>query len=359
MSETPDPSKSLYDPVETSEEDLWFLPGPPEDRAPTDPPWTIADRAPLVEVQDWLKTEASLAVDLARAVAAFAALDERMRRMPPGVRNRMALREVSNLSWAVGTRLPVERIALYDLLRESSAGTDVRDLQEAHWALRRLRDTTGPLDWPDTGLEGFLGRVAHEDSQPSDYIDRPTGSQLVGLAEEWTLVLDRASRAHALTRAALGFFAWRAFEMSGPGEVLEGVVVTAKLGAEEGRGGLPFLPLAGGDASLFRLGGEPKERLRKWYRSVEQSCLAGLMELDRLEDWQARAVEAVLDLSGKTPPKLIEALSATSVLSAEMAARFCGVSKAAALRNLVEFEKRGLVRETTGQGRYRFWSAAV
>jgi hypothetical protein len=351
-----DPTHSLYD-AEIAEEDLWFLPGDPEDAAPTDPPWTIADHTPVFEVRDWLKAERGLGVELARAAAGFAALDERLRRADPGLRHRLALREISDLSWVTGSHIPVERLSLYEVLRLSSAGEDVRDLQSASWALRRLLAKRGPLDWPDTGVEGFLGRSRVEDMGFVDHALRPTGDALLGLVEEWQLVLDAVSGAHPISRAAIGFFAWRAFETSGPGEIFEGAIAAAKLGAEEGRGGLPFLPVAGGQARLYRLSDAPEVKLRKWYQAVEQACLRALMELDRLEDWQDRASQVIAGLSGKTPPKLIEALSASPVLSAEMAADLTGVSKAASLRNLTEFERRGLVREITGQGRFRFWTA--
>jgi Fic family protein len=44
-------------------------------------------------------------------------------------------------------------------------------------------------------------------------------------------------------------------------------------------------------------------------------------------------------------------------VQAAAAAALTGVSKAASLRNLDEFERRNLVREITGQGRFRFWTA--
>lgn len=341
------------------EEDLWFLPGTPEDAGPTDPPWTIADRRPVFEVQDWLRAERGLGLELARAVASFAALDERLRRANTGLRHRLALREVSDLSWAAGIHLPVERLALYEVLRVSSVREDVRDLQSTSWALRRLLARHGPLDWPETGVAGFLGRSTVKVEILESPARRPTGEVLHGLVEDWQLVLEAARDLHPISRAAVGFFAWRAYELSGPGEILEGAVAASKLGAQEGRGGLPFLPVADGQAGLYRLSDAPSDKLRKWFAAVEQACLRALLELDRLEDWQARAGEVVSDLSGKTPPKLIAALSDTPVMSAEMAAKLTGVSKASGLRNLAEFARRGLVREITGQGRFRFWTAKV
>lgn len=209
---------------------MWFLPGPPEDIAPTDPPWTIADRTPEFDVGAWSRAERGLELELARAAAGFAALDERLRRADPGLRHRLALREISDLSWVTGSHIPVERLSLYEVLRISSAGEDVRNLQFASWALCRLLAKHGPLDWLDSGVEGFLARARIEGSDFKDHAMRPTGDALLGLVEEWQLVLDAVSGAHPISRAAVGFFAWRAFEMSGPGEVFEGAIAAAKLG---------------------------------------------------------------------------------------------------------------------------------
>jgi DNA-binding IclR family transcriptional regulator len=42
-----------------------------------------------------------------------------------------------------------------------------------------------------------------------------------------------------------------------------------------------------------------------------------------------------------------------------MAEALTGASRAAVQRNLAWMEARGLIREVTGQGRYRMWRAAV
>jgi DNA-binding IclR family transcriptional regulator len=66
-------------------------------------------------------------------------------------------------------------------------------------------------------------------------------------------------------------------------------------------------------------------------------------------------VPATAGLSGKTPALLIEALQAVPALSASMVARACSCDKATARRNLNRFAKLGLIREITGQGRYKVW----
>lgn len=339
---------------ETPEDQLWFLPGPPEDVAPTDLPWTVADRRPLFDSRDWLQAEASLARDLARAAAGFAALDERLRHAPEGLRQRLALREVTEIVWAMGARIPVERIALYELLRLSTVQDDIHDLSAASWALRRLNGNADPQ--PD--LRSFLGRnpTGAEGFEP--FAQHPMGDSFDALAGDWAAVQADLFSAHAITRAAAAYFSWRSFGLSGAGEILEAAIVAARIGAEDRRGGLRFLPVATGNIALYRAGGPAGDHLARWYRAVDHACLAALLHLDQLATWQAKATEVTRDLSGKTPPRLIKALAALPVLSVDMAARETGASKAAALRNLTEFQHRALVAEVTGQGRFRFWRAA-
>jgi Fic family protein len=45
------------------------------------------------------------------------------------------------------------------------------------------------------------------------------------------------------------------------------------------------------------------------------------------------------------------------VVSAPMAETLTGASRAAVQRNLAWMETRGLIREVTGQGRFRIWRA--
>ncbi len=64
-------------------------------------------------------------------------------------------------------------------------------------------------------------------------------------------------------------------------------------------------------------------------------------------------------LSGRTPPALRLILAEWPLVSAPMAETLIGASRAAVQRNLAWMEMRGLIREVTGQGRFRMWRAAV
>lgn len=69
----------------------------------------------------------------------------------------------------------------------------------------------------------------------------------------------------------------------------------------------------------------------------------------------ARAENEMLALSGKTPPVLRAVLTEWPLVSAPMAEALTGTSRAAIQRNLAWMEARGLIREVTGQGRFRMW----
>lgn len=60
-------------------------------------------------------------------------------------------------------------------------------------------------------------------------------------------------------------------------------------------------------------------------------------------------------LSGRTPVALRKIFTEWPLASAPMA--MTGASRAAVQRNLAWMEASALIREVTGQGRYRMWKA--
>lgn len=324
----------------------WFLREPPE---VDDPPLPRADRRPLFDARDWLRAEAGAGRALAEAAAAFARLDERV--LAEGQGERLALMETAGLMRAEGARVPAERIALYAALRVSAVADDPGELATAAWAARALAG--GPS--PEEDLRGFLGR--RRIAAAAGAGERPSGAELDARAAEWRAALAPLAEAHPLTRAAATFRAWRLWELSGPGGAAEAGAAAARIGAGAAEG-LRFAPLTLGAGSLPPAAPDVRERLEAWLIGTAAACRRALVEAKRVSAWRARAAEATAGLSGRTPGRLIAALAATPALSAEMAAASCGVSRAAALRNLALFERMGLAREITGQARFRFWTAA-
>ena len=83
------------------------------------------------------------------------------------------------------------------------------------------------------------------------------------------------------------------------------------------------------------------------------------MLLGRVADWEQKALAALADRSGRTPAQLIAVFARWPMVSAPVAEAQTGASRAAVQRNLEMMADRGLIREITGQGRYRVWTAAL
>ena len=344
------PDRDVFDPDPVEEDDLWFLPGP--DDAGVDAPYHVplpqADQRPLVDVAAWAQAEADLAQPLVALALKVGRLTERMHAGPEGWRHRLALREAADLSWLAGDRVPLERLALWLTLRLAGDNEDAQALARAGWAARRLQGGVAPGD----DLAGFLGRRS-EDRQ----------AVLDDQIADWHEVMGQARGLHPISRAALGFHIWPVVELSAATHamggaaalpVVEAAVVAARVAMD---GSDMFLPLALGGAGGLRGGGTAHDRLQRWIKGADHATRAALRMLEDLTDWEMRAQAACADLSGRTPPQLIRLLRDWPLVSAPMAEAQIDASRAAIQRNLNWMTQQGIIREVTGQGRYRFWRA--
>lgn len=109
----------------------------------------------------------------------------------------------------------------------------------------------------------------------------------------------------------------------------------------------------------LRVSGAAQARLAGWLRGAEQATLSAFMQLDRLVVWQKAAEAALADLSGRTPGLLVDLIATWPIVSAPMTEEKAEASRAAVQRNLSLLQARGLIREITGQGRYRVWTARI
>lgn len=313
-------------PYDTIAAEPWFV---PQGEA-ADPPWPQAERRALVQVADWAAAQAALSAELAGLAVLYGALEERLRAGPVGWRHRLALREAADLSWAVGDRIPPDRLALWQALRLSGVQDDAQGLERAAWALRRLVSGAGG------GLAAFLGRP--EEAQVLEGV-------LAGLAA-----------LHPVTRAvALG----QVWQMSGDGGAarqIEAAVLTGCLAAHMAGGG--FVPQAVAGRQMLPTG-RAQVALGLWLRGATGATQGALMHLDQLAAWQRRASAAVADLQGRTVPRLLAVLVEWPLVTTGLAERLTGASKASVLRNMALMQARGLLREITGQGRYQVWTAAI
>ena len=89
---------------------------------------------------------------------------------------------------------------------------------------------------------------------------------------------------------------------------------------------------------------------------MDAAALAAMRHLDGIEAWAARAENVMAQLSGLTPSALRVIFTEWPLVSAPMAQDLSNASRAAVQRNLTWMEAQGLIREMTGQGRFRMWS---
>ncbi len=328
---------------ESSEDDLWFLPGPMEEEPDYLPPGPRADPREAEVLDDWRKAEAGHAARLARVAGRVGALDDRLKRGPEGWRHRLALIEAAGLSWFVGDRIGPDRLALWISMRISGLQDDSAALARIGWAVRRL--TGGP--GPEVDLSAFLDRrdPANMADEAEPFADRAGG---------WLDLMAQAVELHPITRACMGFHLWSLAGLGQQGDRMEAAVTAARIAVSEEKGAV-FAPVAMGGAGGLRTGGPPADRLARWLEGMDTACLTGMRHLDDIEAWSARAEIAMTSLSGKTPRALRAAFTEWPLVSAPMAEALTSSSRAAIQRNLSWMEAQGLVRELTGQGRYRMW----
>jgi len=294
-----------------------------------------------------VRAEAGLAARLARVAGKLGALDERLRRGPEGWRHRLALIEATELSWFAGDRIAPDRLALWVALRLSGVQEDAAALARVGWAVRRL--TGGP--GPEAGLQAFLGRhdPETEEALSDSFANRAGG---------WLDLMRDAGDLHPITRACMGYHLWALAGLGQQGDRLEAAVTAARIAVGDGRGTV-FAPLAMGGTGGLRAGETPAERLACWLEGMDSAILTAMRHLEQIEIWAARAVVVMAPLSGRTPAALCAVLADWPLVSAPMAEAITGASRAAVQRNLAWMEARGLAREVTGQGRFRFWRATL
>lgn len=336
----------VHEAEERSEEYLWFLPGPIEDEPDDLPPGPRAEPRETAVLDDWRKAEAGHAALLARVAGRIGALDERLKRGPEGWRHRLALIEAAGLSWFAGDRIGPDRLALWIALRLSGVQDDTAALALVGWAVRRL--TGGP--GPEMDLSAFLDRRNPDNLgvEAEPFADRAGG---------WLELMALASDLHPITRSCMGFHLWSLAGLGQHGDRMEAAVTAARVAAGEGKGAL-FVPLAMGGAVGLRAGGPPAERLALWLDGMQNASLTAMRHLDDIEAWATRAENEMAPLTGRTPPALRTVLTEWPIVSAPMAEVLTGASRAAVQRNLAWMEARRLIREVTGQGRYRMWRTA-
>lgn len=326
----------------------WFL--PPEDAedpgGAEKPPLPRGERASLVDAAGWRAAEAALAADLVDLALDAGRLTERVAVAGQGAVQRLALEEAASLSWWTGDRVTSDRLALWLSFRVGAAEEGGEGLIRTAWAARRLMAPAGQGAGRDRGLAALLEATLGEKGRADP-----------GLIEDASTEIAALQGLSSVTQGCALFHLWRALDER-PDHLrgLEAAVLGMRLAAAQDRG-MPFLPLSLTGFSALTASGNTEARLAGWISGAHRAVLSTLMALERLTAWRARAEAETADLQGRTPARLIAALAAQPMLAAPQAEAETGASRAAVQRNLDLLTARGLVREVTGQGRFRVWAA--
>jgi hypothetical protein len=315
--------------------DPWFLPPPPDEDAPL----PRGDGPPLLDPAEWRAAQADCAPELAQASFRFGLLSARLASLPEGYLARLTLVEATEIAWFAGDRIAPDRLSLWLSLRATSAAEDTAALGRAAWAQRRLSGGARPDagGWA-AGLPAFLGR-------PAD--------ATAALAA----IMDRAIGLHPLVAAHVAFRAAR-IALDTEAAPFEAVVLAARVAAAD-PAAAPFLPLAlAGDRAL-RATGPTALRLRLWLTGAEGACRAALSLLDRVAEWDARARALAAPHLSAHADALITACAARPQITVAEAAHLTGASRATVQRLLASLTRLGVLRELTGQRRFRVWAARL
>ena len=291
---------------------------------------------------------------LARVAGQLGALDDRLRRGLPGWRHRLALIEAAELSWISGDRISEDRLGLWISMRVTGVNTDQAGLSRASWAFRRLCE--GPP--PEDDLGAFLGRHDPVGDRPDIGLEGPEFESFSDRSDAWSDLMSSGADLHPITRACMGYHSWA---LAGLGRLegrVEAGVTAARIAASECAGAV-FAPIATGGSAGLRSSGSVEARLSGWIEGMEQGIRTSMRHLDDIEDWGHRAGGMMAGLSGRTPFLIRDLLIEWPVISAPMAEEITGASRPAVQRNLRWMEERSLIREITGQGRFRMWRAAA
>lgn len=321
---------------------------------PADPPHRDLTRPAL-----WQQAEAEQAAPLARAAAALGALDAAVEDAP-WLLPRLALLEIEAMLAAQGITRHSEDIGR-DLLA-AWGGADAEGLMQARWAMRRLAPEQAadeaPLKRPlPRDLRNFLGlHRVDVAGLAEDQAPRPAGDDFDAASSGFLKALDRLSARHPLTRATAALPMWRMAGLSPVEDVIEGASFAALVAVQD----LPYLgfaPLGRHGRTIWRIGGSVSERLGHTLEAVRAGANDARAELRRLRQWRKESLAAVARMKGETPARMIEAALLRPLVGTEDIERALGISRDSAERGLARLQSMGILREITGRGRFRLWTA--
>lgn len=345
------------DPEDDIDEPAWFE----WDDNPDDDPEVTGPVSQRAWIATWIEAARSPEVlgAVIEAAEALTRLDARLIYDPDveGAAERMAQDEAGDAMWLTGDAGARDRLALY--AQGVRPALDERD-QLANWALRRLMSPGDPSALGVSDLRDFLGRARPgltdslvEDSH--DLFPRPTGSELDDGLAQWLEIAGRLQGHHRLVRAAILYRAWRWLNLSGPEDAVTPLVVAARIA---GGTNLPFAPFAGAARRMrtFAVRGTEADRLYAMIRAFAEGARQANLSLEQLAAWRLRAMR---NATTKAMKAIVEATARHPVASSNAIADATGMTPQAVNKAARTLHDDGLIREATGQSRFRLWQAAI
>lgn len=350
---------------------------PPDWRDDVEPdePWFAPDDAALFEdegavpatagawVSAWLEAarQPRILEQVAETAEVLARLDARVQHDPmaAGAPMRLAHDEAADAMWLAGDPGARDRLVLY--AEGVRAARDPRD-QVALWAMNRLsrtRESFVPATMGIADLRQFLGlgRAALAETAPEPDValfPRPQGSDLDQGLSDWLGIAVRAAPLHRVLQAVILHRAWRYLGLSGPEDPVTASVIASRIA---GTAPLGFAPWAAAQRrqSGLRLGPDIAERLLAGVEALGAGAQQAALLLERQALWRRSASQAA---GTKAARAVISAVSESPVVSSKAVARLHGLTPQAVNMAARGLYRDGLIREATGQSRFRLWQAA-
>ncbi|MER5174021.1 hypothetical protein [Thioclava kandeliae] len=274
-----------------------------------------------------------MAYELAATSIRWGRFIDRFKRAPKGLQQHLAIREACDLSWLGDHPVQPERVSLWLAMRTSSITYDLNALQQTAWTVRHLLSATDPLD----DLQAFLDRK----QEAGGDIDRCSA------------IIMQASGLSPIVRACYAHSIWTLAELGKHGARIEGAVLAQRL-ASSFTSDTGFLPMASAGSAPFS-GASAYQRLVRWLDGAGASILRAMRILDDYEHWGhlARASQAIFKV--ETRDALIDLFLCAPYVTTALAMDRTGLSKTSIVRHLTALQDNGIVREITGQNRFKIW----
>jgi hypothetical protein len=315
-----------------NDDDLWFL--PPDFEVQDDKPRRVA----LAQKKDhWSEAQSQYSRELSD-LSFLQGQYEAFSFKNSGVRNRIALRCLSQILWWAGIYIPVERIILWKELQLTPNADEQTAYDSAAWAQTRLLGFSKPAD---ASLSQVIRVIIDQDTGNDFELPSPL------------IELEHCTQLTSITQAASVLKLWRQCHDAS----LRTDVLAATLAAIIGARTPGFvMPIGLSGVLALRSSGAEDQYLGQWIQGLTQDYQTALAWIDRHDVWQRNAVKCCADQRGDTPLRVVQFAAEQGYVTVASVQSSLAIGRATAQRQLDWLQRRNVLREITGQDRYRIWT---